>query len=475
MMTHHNMLTIYPKDLFKACLLAMTLYANTSYDDNLSFMTDKLGKSALEPMKSFVIKQVIQWSLSLLINAIEHQIQPVQHGSKPSKQKTSVSAERIELVELKKKQPAPPKPVRPTIQPIRADQRLSDLDDILDKLAQQAESMKIIVILSFDIDQTMYYPSSDPIAQAFEQNVLDIFHQWLTTGSGSKRFILIPNTARQYADHWQQQMHHQLFPEPYAVIHSNGSKIGLSGNQPSWAPLFTANRDELLLAANLLHGTLAKHDDLARDHLISEYGDTAFAQLLYDVKSYAMGEEDGHVIAIPGAVSVFEGSEYNSFLWTLSFMEQSQGAHKYVHQQADARYCIYLDRSVNKGTALVFLLSELMPLLSEDSKYMLFTAGDDIYDLPMLFMNLLGQAFYPPSERNPDELADDLAELGISREELQSVQKIWQAGVLPTTQSEELAKALRMNGLSSSDRLLHAEKASLSSILQQIFQYLSRL
>ena len=73
-----------------------------------------------------------------------------------------------------------------------------------------------------------------------------------------------------------------------------------------------------------------------------------------------------------------------------------------------------------------------------------------------------------------DYLQFHLPELNLAHRwpELQSVQKIWKAGILPSTKSETLVKALSQNELDSPNRLLRAEEVSLHSILSQIFQYL---
>ena len=120
-------------------------------------------------------------------------------------------------------------------------------------------------------------------------------------------------------------------------------------------------------------------------------------------------------------------------------------------------------------------MHDLLPHLPQAYKAALFTAGDSLPDLPMLRLNLLGDALQKPEDRNPDHMIEVLNKLNLSKEHFETVLKTWEAGIISGKVSEPLSHWLNTNREADWDnRLQYAQSPSLSAILNIINTYLTK-
>ena len=139
----------------------------------------------------------------------------------------------------------------------------------------------------------------------------------------------------------------------------------------------------------------------------------------------------------------------------------------------DYKHLIYHDLSVNKGTAAIWLMHHLLPHLPQDYIAALFTAGDDLPDLPMIRLNLLGEAFQKPENRKDDRLLGALEKLNLNKSNFESVLETWKVGIISHGVSESLSHYLdKSREADWDDRLQKAEFPSFTAILKIVHDYL---
>lgn len=146
-----------------------------------------------------------------------------------------------------------------------------------------------------------------------------------------------------------------------------------------------------------------------------------------------------------------------------------QGSYNF-HRDSEGVY-VY-NRTVNKGSALIAVINQLQPILKNP---ILFTAGDNLDDLPALRLDLVSQTFVEPGSRNSAEMFADFEPLELSQEQVSSVQKIWHRGILAAQPKEELAEALEVLQLDSPDKLLKAKRRGIGGLMDQVYEYLQSL
>ena len=147
------------------------------------------------------------------------------------------------------------------------------------------------------------------------------------------------------------------------------------------------------------------------------------------------------VIKLYAKLLFFQGKNYlcirhsnihDDLTYCLKLILNEPGSRFSASDNNDYRF-IY-DRMINKGSILILTMNQLLNQTGMNT--LLYTAGDDIFDLPMLRLNQASTPFeYEPV---PDQLYDDLKPLGLSRSAIDRVIDTWRLGIVPADHTEAL-------------------------------------
>ena len=149
-------------------------------------------------------------------------------------------------------------------------------------------------------------------------------------------------------------------------------------------------------------------------------------------------------------------------------------AKKGLFRRYDPNVYLYYDRVFNKGGTLNLLLHLILPhYKGSDNPPLLFTAGDGLFDLPLLFMPLQSQAYLRPSEQSEEKLYEDLASLNLTADDIKKVTDLWQGGINALPRSRDLYIALERSNLLFHESLFDAATKNLRQSLI-IWVYLHR-
>ncbi len=386
----------------------------------------------------------------------------------------------------------------------------------LDELAKEAEDRGLLIVLSLDIDGTIYYrnrkdwPELSREYFAWQGYYNDIFANWLTEGSGQQRVLLVYNTTRDYSHYsWKEHFKEQGIPEPHILIHSNGLGIDFSGKLPQL--LSMSDRRQRAVSENLnrkLNTQLKKNNLAASSSLMTCSENTEKAKVLdSDMHTYRttvgynFDDETFQLVVTPTSFlfipdyqepystpfKVENSEEVETYRHYFTACSHNSNAKKlsYSYQSStdEKTFLLYMDRSINKGTTLILLLDRILRE-SRDVEMKIFTAGDDINDVPALFLDLLAQAYRPEvSEVGVSEVRSlemntvDLVEFGVSRERLLHIQAMWSYGILtPLYESNhgEMSGLLEDLQLLNRPKLKQIQQPGIKALLKPIREAIAR-
>ena len=113
------------------------------------------------------------------------------------------------------------------------------------------------------------------------------------------------------------------------------------------------------------------------------------------------------------------------------------------------------NQTVNKGSATLHLIDRLSPMFESGNNVSLYTSGDSVADLPLLFFNLQADAFRPLRERNPEKIKQRFIEQGVKDESFNTIMSGWKAGIVPYQSSQYLIQTIGRIHSSQPEKLLY--------------------
>ena len=340
---------------------------------------------------------------------------------------------------------------------------ISQFRDDLQSIREQFKRDQRPVILSFDIDGTFY---RDPARRSDDEDFIDEqkalfneFDEWLHQSVPSS-VILIYNTARDYGNvDGFQHFQAQGLPAPHILIHSNGTTV-LSNPQYN-------NTEPLQILASHVEAITTKLQTTLKNNNAAI--GIAFAPQQEAITQIFITLTQGHnILYTPTSYFFSKSSEVSKLFSYIKEPCENITYGKSFSAHDPTRSLYYYDRQVNKGMSLVMVLQQLFSSLPRG--FRLYTAGDDIPDLAMIFPGLLTNAFWPKSGRQYSFLEYDLNTMGVSLNEFQQLAKFWQAGIVPDTMHNMLRIVLDRTELINHPKLHRISEGSLSQIIEVIAQ-----
>ena len=340
----------------------------------------------------------------------------------------------------------------------------------LDSMSRMLKELDIVLILAVDIDDTILFRwgrQSFPVSFNEEQIiVLDIINEWLNQDATREYVLLIYNTGRDCFDSsCFRKFENQHLPLPSMLISSNGYHFHMPlAMPPPLASLMPDSTQRIVGELKVVQQVYKNHQQNLENALgvpLTARWYTTISEAINN--GYQPTSTSGYIAA---------GSFYPAIKNMMENIARIPSARKACFSKEYTPATLLYDRVVNKGGALTLLLKHVMPYLSKQS--MLFTSGDDIYDLPMLFMNFQSQAFLRPEQVNLQQLYEDYAEIGITAGELQQVIDIWQAGILPGSIAYNLHIALERSGLINSPKLMKSMGYGFPGLIDKLAEFLNK-
>ena len=306
----------------------------------------------------------------------------------------------------------------------------NDLKKILEELTDELEKSDRTIILSFDIDGTLFHrperlKSVDKldIFRAEQRQSLSMIAQWLSGLGRSSRLLLIYNSIRDAANDpfWEIAFNAQGLPSPHILISNGGAAIALAESLPAF---LSGLKSQQQLAEQL-----QKPSRCLQEH--AEKVQQAFKRLsvsdIYKRNARSqkrLREWDTHTIGLS-----CEGYHYLEFHYM--FVARDPSTYKFMYTLRGWKSFFFFDRTINKGGTLIYLIDIIKPYI-QGSEVMIFTAGDTLPDLPMLRLDRLGQAFSTcPDSDLAERIASDMAPLGVEFQDIETIQKQWRRGFIP--------------------------------------------
>ncbi|MGI9274006.1 MAG: hypothetical protein ACR2PT_03990 [Endozoicomonas sp.] len=346
-----------------------------------------------------------------------------------------------------------------------------------DNLQEEIKKLDRDVVLGLDIDRTAFIPAEE-LRQEDVKNHDDglaCFGAWLQSewyDTDRPFIVLIYNTSRFGPldpdwEYFKQTFLEHRIPLPHILIYNNGASVVVNPDMPEPLNRLLPGLTEFIRATQLL-GTSYNNSEQRINTLMGEVEYSRLMSLL-DQGSEAgicRSQTAGYILTAeyPGNM------EPAAMFQLLASDEQTRQGSYNFHRDSEGVY-VY-NRTVNKGSALIAVINQLQPILKNP---ILFTAGDNLDDLPALRLDLVSQTFVEPGSRNSAEMFADFEPLELSQEQVSSVQKIWHRGILAAQPKEELAEALEVLQLDSPDKLLKAKRRGIGGLMDQVYEYLQSL
>ena len=386
----------------------------------------------------------------------------------------------------------------------------------LNEMADLAEKNKWLVILSLDIDGTILYEKSEYKKEIdhsyFPKQKLwhKVFNEWLQTGEGKNNFLVIYNTARKYTNHhnpigvlgWldlalphvlisgnglKVNMQHNVMPEALSSIKAHTYRLEASLTE-QLTTQFTQNEESSIQ----LTGTSISGDVFQETHLkIQKF--TKRPDFKHETFQIPITSTSIHYIpdtANDRIISPNLLNQYRSYFADRSGEHSRKLTYHFENASSPKAFSYFMDRTVNKGTTLALTIHKMQSFINWDqiSAILLFTAGDDLPDTPMLRFDLLSQIFSPQSPKTIDDFyiparnlehnVADLSLLNIDRDTLASIQSFWQLGILPPLifdHHEFIKSFIPDSGLTDTDKVVRTTEPGLRPLLVPIRKRLKQM
>ncbi|WP_153765520.1 hypothetical protein [Endozoicomonas sp. OPT23] len=345
---------------------------------------------------------------------------------------------------------------------------LKPFQDTLDRLAAQRRSEGSILVLSVDLDNTIVLRGEGQV-EGFEQKqklMFSLFNYWLHTGEGKDQFFLIYNTARDYTNYREYSdlatnFVEQGLAQPHMLIHGNGKNMRLHHDFPSLK--IREISDEFRKKQDSLITTLQTHDAVVAASMDQNTqwvdGYTKAKEELEKKKCIATTLTS---VKIKCPVDWYESMQQAFQI----FSSNPDSRMSFVAFGAPVFTIYYFDYSVNKGSALIQALSGISTGLNRS--FSIYTAGDSLLDVSQLNLHMINRTLASQEARGNSELIIDLAELGLTKENIEVIQSQWNSGIFPIDTGAVEVKKLLESGDLSRTNLIEIPKAGLQEVLQAI-------
>ena len=363
----------------------------------------------------------------------------------------------------------------------------------LDVIAETTEALNTFLVLSFDIDGTVFQNRFESGLSEAEYDdfkkeqkyISSIFKEWIENGKGKNRILLIYNTARFAPNYellfWTDNAKNWFLPEGHIIIYGNGNFIHLRE-----IPFLLTTQ----LSQPLIHKMKRRFEAFCeQDNSIHANYETAVSEIrLYTSQT----SQEMATLHLPTKLSFEadddeediskESSKYQTLTKNLLKVVHSQNSTKYLYQHTrPPQMLYYFDILHNKGSALTLFMQHLN-MHAGYSTIQLYTAGEDIPDIPMLYMDKQATAFWNKApltapalfiedlEGDPDAnyLEREYQSFGVDTYSLRQIQHQWQASVIPNRFKARLKELLKHQKLYHHPKILKASDPGLQGIIRSI-------
>ena len=361
-------------------------------------------------------------------------------------------------------------------------------EDTLDLVSQLSEDLNTLLVLSFDIDGTVIQYESDLDVDDYnaflkeQKYIAKIFKRWLEYGSGRARTLLVYNTSklsRRYEDlKWASSSKRYGLPKGDIIIYGTGRGVAIIGKYTFEGIIdnydsFTRNLIDLIEKQSthfieqdkLFHDKAGKDVDTIRSIIHETKEEMEFSNIPvhihYRIKRHG------------------DAGRYEQLKDLLNKLTLMPDITKYLYVFKEHHYLYFFDFHSNKGAALTILMKVLNSHIGYHTAQ-LFTAGNDISDASMIFMDQQFTTFWNiPDERSPAEDIDpqklsflerEYKNFGIDEHSLRYIQCQWRAGIIPNRIKPKFKYFLTEQQLFDHPNLLLVErgKYGLEGIFERI-------